>query len=156
MGRSQEAGVRREEPEGFEAADHTADVALRVWARDREGLFRQAALGLLRLLTDPSRVRPVEVTPVALEGLDLEELLVGWLNEILYLSDIGRRRFAQVDRLRIEPARDGFRLAAALRGEALEPQRHPSGVGVKAATYHDLHIDPQAADGYDLVIVLDM
>ncbi len=143
------------EPEGTEPIGHTADVALRVWARDREGLFRQAALGLLRLLTDPSRVRPVESSEVALAGLDLEELMVTWLNEILYLHDVGRRRWAQVERVRIEEADEGFRLTAALAGEVYDPDRHPSGVGVKAATYHGLRIDPRASDGYDLVIVLD-
>jgi SHS2 domain-containing protein len=147
--------VRHEEPEGSQPVDHTADVALRIWARDREGLFRQAALGLLRLLTETASVQPVEHTEVALTGMDLEELMVAWLNEILFLHDVGRRRFAHVERLRIEEAGDGFQLAAALRGEPYDPQRHPSGVGVKAATYHGLSIDPHAADGYDLLIVLD-
>lgn len=147
--------MRHAEPEGSHPAGHTADVALQVWARDREGLFRQAALGLLRLLTDPGSVRPSESTEVAIAGLDLEELLVTWLNEILYLHDVGRRRWAQVERLRIEEAADGFRLTAALVGEPYDPERHPSGVGVKAATYHGLRIDPLAADGYDLLIVLD-
>lgn len=147
--------MRHAEPEGSQPTGHTADVALRVWARDREGLFRQASLGLLRLLTDPDTVRPAESTDVTLEGLDLEELMVCWLNEILYLHDVGRRRWARVERLRIEEAPAGFRLTAALVGEAYDPERHPSGVGVKAATYHDLRIDPRAADGYDLLIVLD-
>lgn len=147
--------MREEESEGSEPVNHTADAALHVWARDREGLFRQAALGLLRLLTETARVEPAERTEVALEGLDLEELLVGWLNEILYLNDLGHRRFAQIDRVRIADAREGFRLEAALLGEAFDPGRHPAGVGVKAATYHGLCIDPRAADGYDLTIILD-
>ncbi len=147
--------MREEELEGVRPVDHTADVALHVWARDPEGLFRQAALGLLGLLTEISRVRPAERIEVAIDGLDLEELLVGWLNEILYLSDLGRRRFAQVDRVRIAQAGDGYRLEAVLLGEAFDPARHPAGTGVKAATYHRLRIDPRAADGYDLTIVLD-
>ncbi len=147
--------MREEVPEGSQPVDHTADVALRVWARDREGLFRQAAFGLLGLLTERGCVRPAEPTAVAIQGLDLEELLVGWLNEILYLNDSGRRRFAQVDRLQITEVGEGFRLEAVLLGEVFDPRRHRVGAGVKAATYHGLRIDPRAADGYDLTIVLD-
>lgn len=147
--------MQADEPEGSQPVDHTADVALRVWARDREGLFCQAAVGLLNLLTERSCVRLAERTKVAIEGLDLEELLVGWLNEILYLNDSGQQRFAQIEGLQIAEAGDGFRLEAVLLGEGFDPDRHPAGAGVKAATYHGLRIDPRARDGYDLTIVLD-
>jgi SHS2 domain-containing protein len=142
--------------EGSQPVAHTADLALRVWAPDLEGLFRQAALGLLRLLADPGRVRARETVRVSVAGMDLEELMVSWLNEILYLSDAGGRRFVQVEDLRIEGSAGDHRLGALLRGEAFDPDRHAGGIGVKAATYHGLCIDPQARGGYDLTLVLDM
>ncbi len=140
---------------GYEAVDHTADVALRVWAPRTEELFRQAALGLLELLAGSGAVQDREAVAVSVAGIDLEELMIAWLNEILYLSDTGPRRFADLRGPWIEKTPEEYRLRATLRGEAFDTQRHAGGVGVKAATYHDLRIEPEAKDGYDITLVLD-
>ncbi len=78
-----------ERPFGFEPVEHTADVGLRVWGRTLEELFAQAGMGMASLLVDPETVRAVERRHVALTTNDLEEALVAWLQEILYLYEVG-------------------------------------------------------------------
>ena len=141
--------------EGFEAVDHTADVALHVWAPDLERLFLQAALGLTHFLTDPSRVRPLQRVALRIEGLDREELLVAWLGEILYRWESDALLLTEFAELRIEETAKGFQLHATARGERWDGERHASGVGVKAATYHGLNIRPDTQGRFDLTIVLD-
>ncbi len=141
--------------EGSEPVDHTADVALRVRARSLEGLFREAALGLGRLLTDTSRVRTTERAALEIKGIDLEELLVAWLNEILYRSESGAMLFAKFEGLRIEKRDDCYRLEVVGIGERRDASRHAPGTAVKAATYHGLELDPESERGYDLIIVFD-
>ncbi|MCK4303086.1 MAG: archease [Candidatus Eisenbacteria sp.] len=154
-GMGREAKGMGRDPEGFEPVDHTADLGLRVWAEGLEGLFRQAALGLSQLLTDPARIRVARRLPIEVTGADLEELLVSWLNEILYRAESEGMLFAEFQDLRIEETAGGYSLAAVALGEPRDESRHPLGAAVKAATYHGLEIESRSESGYDLTIILD-
>ena len=143
------------EPEGFAAVDHTADLGLRVWARDLEGLFVQAARGLAAWLTDPATVVARQEAAFEIDGLDLEELLVGWLGEILYRHESEGLLLAAFERPRIERIAQGWRLHALARGERRDPARHPGGEAVKAVTYHDLRIVPREDGGYEATLIFD-
>ena len=147
---------RRPSSEGFQQVDHTADLALRVWAGTLEGLFRQAALGLSEMLAAPvGAYDAADGLSFEIRGIDLEELLVAWLNEILYRSESGTM-LAALERLRVERAGDGFVLRAEGSSRPREVRAGgQAGAAVKAATYHGLKIDPEAPDGYDLIIVFD-
>lgn len=70
-----------------------------------------------------------------MQGLDLESLLVNWLNEVLYYLDAKRVIFTRTE---IQIQAD--QLNATCHGETLDLARHPSRVLVKAATYHQLRI----------------
>lgn len=142
--------------EGYEPIDHTADVGLRVWAADLAGLFRVAGLGLTSLLTDRAAVRPIERVRLRVTGIDLEELLVAWLNEMLYRFDLGGFLFADFEELQFAREAEGeYRLEAFGLGEHRSAKRHPGGIAVKAATYHGLRVVPDADGRYDVAIILD-
>jgi SHS2 domain-containing protein len=143
--------------EGFEEIDHTADVGLRVRAASLEGLFRQAALGLAALLTDPAALEAREGIRVEVRGIDLEELMVGWLNELLYRFETERRIAVAFPELSIEREGEGYRLRAAASTGRWDPARHPAGAAVKAATYHGLQIAASPDDGgYAVTLVFDV
>jgi len=143
------------ERDGFEEIDHTADVGLRVWAASLEGLFRQAALGLAALLTDPATIAEREETRLEVRGLDLEELLVGWLNELLYRFEGEHRVPVEVKELRIAREGEGYRLSASVAAGLWDPARHPKGASVKAATYHGLRVAASPEGGYGVTLVFD-
>jgi SHS2 domain-containing protein len=115
--------------------EHTADWAIRVRARDLIGLFAGAAEGMFGLLTDLSQVTPVRQFEIDLRAIDVETLLIGWLNELLYLSEEQGVVFT------------GFTIhdltvngGARLRAQAVGG--HPSELSkvIKAATFHGLSI----------------
>jgi SHS2 domain-containing protein len=139
----------------FEAVDHTADLAYVVRGRTLSALFENAAAGLLHFLADPCTVRPVEEDWIEVEGDDVEELLVSWLQEILYRLEVGRRLYREFRVTSIEVPR----LRAIARGETLDPSRHVIQTDIKAATYHQLRItreDSPAGTLYRTMIVLDI
>jgi len=140
---------------GFAAIDHTDDVGLRVWAPSLEELFRQAACGLAALLADPAGSEPVTREEVRLEGIDLEELLVGWLGELLYRFESRRRISTEVASLAIERAATGYRLRAETLGAPWDPARQAPGSAIKAATYHRLRLAPDARGRYEVTIIFD-
>ena len=120
--------------EGFRYLDVAADVGVEAWAPDLPGCFRQALRGLFSLIVPLDSVRPVETRELAAQGEPVDALLVQWLNEAIYLHDIEGFVLHDLDPPEVGPAR----VHALLRGEAVDPTRHPRGLLVKAATFHDL------------------
>lgn len=121
---------------GFKFLEHTADVYVRAWGRSLEDVFREAANALYEVMTDPSRVECRDSRKVVVEGFDLENLLVRWLEELLYLFDSegflgGKVSVRDVDT-------KGLKLEAVVCGETYDPEKHESRTHVKAATYSQL------------------
>lgn len=123
----------------------TADVGLRASGRTPEELFEALALGLFALVTDLRTVRPAETREVRAEGHDAATLVASFLNALLVLHDtegfVVREARA---RLAGDPP---VRVTATLRGEPIDPERHPRGFEVKAVTLHRLRVswDPPRA-----------
>ncbi len=124
------------EPEVYTQLDSAGDVRLRLRAGDLAGLLRAALRGFLSLVTDPASVRPVDRIEVRLEAPDREDLLVAWLNELVFLLDTREFLPAGAD-IRLV---SGTNLEATLHGEEMVPDRHERRLLVKAATYHGLYV----------------
>ncbi|MGC8596719.1 MAG: archease, partial [Thermocladium sp.] len=71
----------------FEYADHTADIMIIARGRSLGEAFKNAALGVLNLMYDTSRVRALYSHRVELKGIDLEQLLFNWIDEVIYQFD---------------------------------------------------------------------
>ncbi len=120
----------------YEHIDHPADIGLRIYGSSLEELFRNAALGLFDTMVDPAAVRTPEQKKIALSADTAEELLVSWLNELLFVFETEQRLFSVFDVRFTGPAA----LVATVHGEPFDEQRHERRSAVKAATYHNLGI----------------
>ena len=136
---------------GFRLLEHTADIGIEAWGVSREQVFIQAAKGLKQLLLGNSPVNHSQRYVVALDAEDSAELLVSWLNEIIYALEI---RDLAPAAFRIT-ALDQERLQAEIYGEQLDITRHEIERQVKAATYHQLLME-EAATGWHARIYLDL
>jgi SHS2 domain-containing protein len=121
---------------GYDLFDHTGDVGVRVWADDLKGLFCEAAKALFDIITDLEQVEMNLERIVAVEGMGREELLVAWLNELLYLHDVEGLLFRDFSISTIE----NRSLKGVARGEKFHELRHIIKTGIKAVTYHQLEI----------------
>lgn len=120
--------------EGWEYFEVAADVGVHAWGPSLEACFRQCALGMFNLIVPLSAVAPTESREVGGQGESPEVLLVNWLNELLYLHDVEGFAVRDLTVSRIE----GARMHTSLVGEPVDPARHPRGILVKAATFHQL------------------
>lgn len=136
---------------GFRILDHTADIGIEAWGASREQVFIQAAEGLKQLMLGGSPVNRSQSYAVALDAEDSAELLVAWLNEIVYALEI---RGLAPAAFRIA-ALDRKRLRAEIHGEQLDTTRHEVERQVKAATYHQLLMEEDTA-GWHARIYLDL
>ncbi len=135
----------------FEYFEHTADVGIAACGSDLRDAFGAAGLGLFSLMADLDNVRDDVCFDVVVEADETEDLLVAWLNELLFVFDVKHlllRRF-DVERL-------GEReLRARCYGEPFDPKRHRLRLGVKAATYHQVSVEP-VDEGYRVRVVVDV
>ncbi|NSW56553.1 MAG: archease [Armatimonadetes bacterium] len=134
---------------GYEFVEHTADYAIRVWAEDFPGLIEKALEGLIHLMADVEGLSGREARLFEVSGESREQVLVRALRELLLLEDDG-----------LLPVR--AQVIAATDNEAhfevscmpLDEVRDRLEAGVKAVTYHDLHIR-QTIEGLAVDIVFD-
>jgi len=143
--------ARRTPPVPYEMVDHTADIGVVLSGESLSDLFAAAGAVLAELIYDPAEVAERETREVALEAASSEDLLVKWLNELLYVREVGDFLWKTVE---VETG-DGTRLTATLRGEVFEEGKHVPRGGLKAATYHQLRISRER-DAWSARVIFDV
>ena len=135
----------------FRLLEHTADMGLEVTAASGPELFAEVARALLMLLGGTPAALPAEERTIEIAAAESQELLINWLNELLFLLETRRFYLADVVIEELTPTR----LRARLRGEPLDSGRHAFARDAKAATYHQLQLE-ERANGWYARIYLDL
>ena len=125
---------------------HTADVAVAIAAPTLRTLFDAAAEALLEVVGGTAseagagavRGAARETATIRVRGASREDLLVRWLQELLYRQESGGRRFGAARVVSIDPRR--LVLRGVARAGTPGPARRAAGREVKAVTYHRLAI----------------
>lgn len=127
----------------YQLMPHTADIKLRVWGETREQLFVNALKGMFESIAPKVRQcskkaedracnKLIERT-IEIESLDIETLLVDFLSEALYLSDVYNEAYVDADINRLTDTT----IRAKIKGIKIEGFEV---VEIKAVTYHDLQV----------------
>ncbi len=131
-----------------ELIEHTADVGLRVFAHSAEDLYVNAAKGMFAIIAGrKARVKKAAGIKKTKFELDIcarnrEELLVGWLSELLTLFDIHDLIFVRykINQLTAK------QIKALAWAEPFNKQIYTRKTEIKAVTYHQLKIKKVAGD----------
>jgi SHS2 domain-containing protein len=121
----------------FEILDHTADVGLVAWGETKEEVFANAALGMFSLICNVEEVNGGFTIQVEVEGSDYEDLLVTWLNELLYLFEAEEVLLKEFNIQELGQ----YYLKAQVEGEPLDTQKHHVQRVVKACTYYEVKVE---------------
>lgn len=124
------------EQSSYRQIEHTADLGIEVTADGLSSLFAASGEALYALIADPATVESRVTLPISATGNGVEELLHGWLCELLALFNVERfiGRACEVDQLSEE------RVAGRATGEKLDLERHRFQTEIKGVTYHDFKI----------------
>lgn len=129
--------LARRPPVGVRFLEHTADTAIEVRAPSLEAFFARAAAGMFAVFLGPAG------GGASMESVDLDvkasgwgELLVAWLEELLYQSEVKGLAFqtftvVQVSRGRVTGSAWGCRFG---------PSAFVSGPAVKGVSRHGLRL----------------
>ncbi len=128
--------------------EHRSELQLRIEAPSLPALFTEAARAVSELMHGvPGDPLAAITEEVALDARDREALLVDWLNEIVFRSEVSKAVFTDFDLRQLT----GARLVASIRGTRFNGVRNP----VKAATYHGLSI-AEREGGFTGTVILDV
>jgi SHS2 domain-containing protein len=137
--------------------DHTADIGIEVQAESLEVLLVTAARATFdQMLEDwPEKVEWQEEVcakqPLDLEG-DLRELLVDWLQELLYAFE--KRRLVPLEYVFEVVNPDEVR--ADVGFGRFDPARHRTRHEIKAVTYHELAVRQEPDGAWMARFILDV
>lgn len=133
----------------YRILEHTADLKIKVWGESLLQLFQNAAEAIYSVSAGsplPKPTKESEKVNLEVKGEDNEALLVNFLNELLFLSDVHNQGY-QVSNLKLKKGE--------LKAELLPYPLPPLKIEIKSATYHDLKIK-KTKQGYEAVIVFDI
>lgn len=138
-------------PEIYQPLSHTGDLGMLVYGRHLPELFAHAAWAMFDLISDATTIRPLQTRTIDLEAVDLEDLMVRWLGELLYLYDTERFLCCGATCTTLEPTH----LTAAVQGEPFDAAHHPIDTEIKAVTYHQIAVE-KTTGGWQARVIFDL
>jgi len=133
----------------YETFEHTADLGLRIRAKDLNTLFEEAGQAFFSsIVEDLSTVQSRQSVEIHLASDDVEYLLFDWLRELHYHFDVEHLLLS-----RFKATVTGTTLIALAQGEPMDRARHVMLHEVKAITYHGLRVERSGDDWLAEVIV---
>ena len=135
----------------YEFFDHTADVGIRVFGNSLAELFENAGFALFDIITDIAKVREREKRCITISRDSVDELLVEWLNSLLYLH---ATELLLCSKFHVQEIAQQS-LTGEAWGEIFQDHRHVIKTEVKAVTYHGLNVH-QDNGLWKATVVLDV
>lgn len=135
----------------YEQFGHTADIGVRAFGRSKKELFENAAFAMFDIIADLQGLTGSIEQDIKLSASNPEELLVAWLDELLFHFYTKQIIFF---RFEITEFSDTNIIAKA-SGRPIGANRNRLKTEIKAATYADLAIK-KAAEGYSVEIIFDV
>ena len=123
--------MENSESSGFRDVDHTADVALEVWAPDLSGLFMQAVQGMYHLMNLQFANQPGILMQFELSAPDEESLLVMFLSEVLFAVETQQVAFNPIS---VECSGSSLQALATVKSIICQTR------SIKAVNFHNLSI----------------
>jgi SHS2 domain-containing protein len=121
----------------YELIDHTADVGVKAYGKTLSEAFQNAGKAMFDIITDKSEIENIGQYDIELTADDLEQLLVDWLSELLYLHSANNLVFGF---FKVDLDEKNKKLKAKVFGEKLNMSKHKPGAEIKAVTYHMLEV----------------
>ncbi len=135
----------------YEQFPHTADIGVRVYGKDPKELFENAAFAMFDIIADLDGLEGSIEEELDLKAPNQEELLVAWLDELLYNFYTKSIIFFKFN---VEGLTQNSIKARAF-GRLVGQNRNRLKTEIKAATYHDLKIK-KTEGRYEVEIIFDI
>lgn len=140
--------------------DYLSDVLIRAYGKSIKELFENTAEGMFSLITDLKNIKKIiekKIEISAGEKIGPEDLLIIWLEKILYLNEVNDLIFSEFKIIDLINNESESRISALLKGEKINLKKHEIFLQIKAPTYHNLFIKQDNEAGiFTVDIVFDV
>lgn len=127
----------------------TSDVTFEAYGKDLKELFINAAEALSTMICQPEKIDPTEEIEIEVEGINVQDLMFNWLQNIIAEVDIEEIFLTRFEMIEI----DEKHLKAKAFGEPITPEKGET--VVKSVTYHDYRLE-KTPEGYMVRVTLDI
>jgi len=131
----------------FEALEHTADLKIRAFGKDKKQVFENLMLGMQAGLR-PKIINKQVRTKIEIKSEDLEFLLVDFLSEINYLNEVNNEIYQKI----IFDEFSDTKIEAELFGK----KAARFGLQIKGVTFHDLDIHKEEDGSWQATVLFDI
>lgn len=132
----------------FKTLEHKADLKIRAFGDSKAELFLNILGGMTEFLKPETENQKIKNQKIKIKSVDLETLLVDFLNEILYQNQTDKTAYNRV----IFRKFTDFEIEADLSGKKTER----FGEDIKAATYHNLDIRQKKDGKWEATVLFDV
>ncbi len=132
----------------YQVLGHIADLRLKVLAKNKEELFKQALKGMAEVLKEKLPEKEKILKEIAVDSADQTSLLVDFLNEVLYDAYANKAVFQAVEFEVFEENKLKGKIFGYKVKEGFDRD-------IKAATYHGAEI--KKTDGnFEVILIFDI
>jgi len=130
----------------FEILPHKADLKIKAFGKDKKELF----LNVLLAMTESQKAKKSKEQikrEIKINSSDLSSLLVDFLSEVLYLSQVNKEVY---DNINFKKFTD-----RELEGKLIGLKVERFGEDIKAVTYHNLDIRQLSSGAWEATVLFD-
>ena len=132
----------------YEALEHKADLKIRAFGKTKEELFLNMLLGMTESQKSKTKEKQKIKREIKVRSLDLAVLLVDFLSEVLYLTQVNREIYKNIKFTKFTDAK--------LEGELTGYKVERFGEDIKGVTYHDLDIHREEDGTWEATVLFDV
>ena len=139
----------------YELLEHQADLKIKIFGKTKEQLFANALFAMTENIR-PKIKRPIEITEqeIKIEASNLLILLVDFLNEVLYLTQINNKAYFNIKSINLSKSSSlkKVRIKTKLIGKDVLSFEQD----IKAATYHNLKFYQTQHNNWEAIVLFDI
>jgi len=132
----------------YEILEHKADLKIRAFGKTKEELFLNMMQGMISGLKPEILNSKAEKRNIEIKSPDLESLLVDFLGEVLYLTQVNKEIYTNIKFKKLTDME--------LEGKLVGQKVQRFGEDIKAVTYHELDIRQNENGVWEATVLFDI
>ena len=132
----------------YEILEHKADLKIGAFGKTKEELFRHCLEAMAETQSPKLKIQRTVKREVKIKSLDLSALLVDFLSEVLYQTQVNKEVYYDV---KFQNFTD-TEIEAEIFGQKVER----FGEDIKAVTYHNLKINQKEDRSWEATVLFDI
>lgn len=132
----------------FKILPHTADLKMQVYGKAKEELFLNMLFGMAESQRAEIKNKEKIKREIKINSPDLGALLVDFLSEVLYLSQVNKEIYKDIKFKKLT--------SRELEGELIGQKFERIGLDIKAVTYYSLDIHQKKDRTWEATVLFDV